>query len=37
MDLDPNVKKKNIPLETVLEDGQVIRDIEKVLEKWKCD
>ncbi len=35
--LGPNFKNKDIPLETVLEDGQVIRDIEEVLEKWKCD
>ncbi len=35
--LGPNFKKKDIPLETVLEDGQVIRDTEEVLEKWKCD
>ncbi len=35
--LGPIFKKNDIPLETVLEDGQVIRDIEEVLEKWKCD
>ncbi len=33
--LGPNFKKKYILLETVLE--EVIRDIEEVLEKWKCD
>ncbi len=35
--LGPNFKKKDIPLETVFDDGHVIRDIEEVLEKWKCD